>query len=414
MREGFGALMARNEGTLYPRVIKTVVYYAAVFFQGAASIVLPAASVILKSPSYNGFSDQQYGLLFIPMIVGGLMTTYGMPSFLKHWKIHKIFYAGIALQLIFLGMLTMAPGVEKNITLGFIYFLSGNFFYGLGSGLLLSVVTILVIDLYPDHRDPAVAGLHSSIGIGCAVTPILLHHFHLRSHWSVEAAVLLAGFSGVFLFSLIAKTVTAKDHPAPDPALERPHRGPLLPPWGVCLFLLSIVGYGVIESLTGNWSSVYLKNERAFSLETAAICLSLFWGFVTVGRVLTVFATLKMDSRIFYRLSPLLIALSVFFVLQVSAAPAIYGVYILLGLGCSCFFPLAVSLSTSYFDDWRHFLSSSSVAALMVGVAIGSTLVGSLREMGWFSLTQAFGAAFVCAVLMAAAGFGLTRVKPNV
>ena len=52
--------------------------------------------------------------------------------------------------------------------------------------------------------------------------------------------------------------------------------------------------------------------------------------------------------------------------------------------------PLSVSLSTRFYEESREALSGLMVAAIMLGIGIGSSTVGFLRDQGWISLAQAF------------------------
>ena len=44
--------------------------------------------------------------------------------------------------------------------------------------------------------------------------------------------------------------------------------------------------YGVVETLNGNWATVYLSAERHVSARDASFALTAFWIMVTLGRVI--------------------------------------------------------------------------------------------------------------------------------
>jgi fucose permease len=165
-----------------------------------------------------------------------------------------------------------------------------------------------------------------------------------------------------------------------------------LPPVG-WLFVLTAVLYGIAESIIGNWTAVYLTQDKYFSVTTASLALSFFWTFMTVGRVGATFLTWTVDARMLYRLSPVVILAGLLYIVETRVESRILLGYMIAGLGCSYFFPLTISLSTEYLDEWREVLPPLVVAGLMLGVSIGSGLVGALRDRGVIGLDQAFGSA---------------------
>jgi fucose permease len=54
--------------------------------------------------------------------------------------------------------------------------------------------------------------------------------------------------------------------------------------------------------------------------------------------------------------------------------------FALAGLACSAFFPLSVALATRRFEKHVAWVSSMLIAALMVGVGLGSYVIGVLRD----------------------------------
>jgi predicted MFS family arabinose efflux permease len=64
------------------------------------------------------------------------------------------------------------------------------------------------------------------------------------------------------------------------------------------------------------------------------------------------------------------------------------GLFALAGLACSAFFPLTITLASERFPNEVAWVSSMLIAALMVGVGLGSFVIGPLRE--WLSLEQLY------------------------
>jgi fucose permease len=161
----------------------------------------------------------------------------------------------------------------------------------------------------------------------------------------------------------------------------------------------------------GNWSPVYLAAEKGFSLSVGAVCLSLFWFSLTAGRLAVSLATLRFDARVFYRVLPFFLFAGLFLLIRTPSESAVWGVYVLIGLGCSAFYPLSVSIAVGYEPAWREVISSVSLGALIAGVGLGSCVTGFLRQYGITNLEEIFYAAAGCAVIMGWFSFSLTRRK---
>jgi fucose permease len=79
-----------------------------------------------------------------------------------------------------------------------------------------------------------------------------------------------------------------------------------------------VLPYGILETLNGNWASVYLVSERRVSAEAASWVLTTFWAMVTIGRMLFAMLSSKVSVRAIYSVSALII-LSNFLIIQIVA-----------------------------------------------------------------------------------------------
>ena len=80
---------------------------------------------------------------------------------------------------------------------------------------------------------------------------------------------------------------------------------------------------------------------------------------------------------------------AVFLLLPAANTPTLgLGLFALAGLACSAFFPLTITLASARFPDQVAWVSSMLIAALMVGVGLGSFVIGPLRQ--WLSLEQIY------------------------
>ncbi|MEI2769477.1 MAG: hypothetical protein V9G98_01620 [Candidatus Competibacter sp.] len=120
----------------------------------------------------------------------------------------------------------------------------------------------------------------------------------------------------------------------------------------------------------------------------AALALSVFWGAMVVGRLLVAVLVVRIAPLTIWLALPALM-IAAFLLLPGASTPALgLGLFALAGLACSAFFPLTITLASERFPEHVAWVSSMLIAALMVGVGLGSFVIGPLRE--WLSLEQLY------------------------
>lgn len=391
------------------RFWKAAIYYPSAFLQGLCLILVPAAGFILKSPEHNRISDGQYGALFLALIAGVILVTFLTKRLIKTIGKERIFYLGFLHNILFLVFLALASPMASPF-LGWAVLLLSNFFLGVGFGLLVGVLNLLCVELFPENRNAVITGLHACLGIGAAAAPLLVNFMYMRGIWMSGLISLALSLSLFAAGSYFLKPVPVVSLAVSQGVGSGASKVSSLP-CGAMLFLLTIFFYGLVEAIIGNWSTVYLMDEKGFSLRTSSLALSTFWFFMTTGRVLASVLMIKMDARALYRISPLVMVVSLLAIILTNHESRVLWFYISVGLGCSYFFPVSISLSTQYFDSWRDDLASLAVAALMLGTGVGSFAVGLFYDKRAIQLGHAFASAAACSVMLAASALFLTRLK---
>ena len=97
--------------------------------------------------------------------------------------------------------------------------------------------------------------------------------------WSGLPLAGRGALAGLLLFARPLPLVTAA------PAAARGSGG-LGIPSGFWIFAAFAVCYGVVETMNGNWATVYMTQSLGASATVASLALTAFWGMVTVGRIL--------------------------------------------------------------------------------------------------------------------------------
>lgn len=70
---------------------------------------------------------------------------------------------------------------------------------------------------------------------------------------------------------------------------------------GVKPTLIAFLFYCGVEATVGLWGASYLVGARNITAETAVWWISLYYGGITVGRLVTGFITLKVSNRLLIR-----------------------------------------------------------------------------------------------------------------
>ncbi len=372
------------------QVARIIIYYIAGFLQGLCLVFIPAASTIFKSPEQNAISDIQYGFLAFPMIIVGILSTLFLKQMIGLLGRRKIFGIGCFANAAYMLFGSATYFTKGDGETSFLLFMAGNLMLGLGFGFLVSILNIYTAEVNPKKSDALLAGLHSFLGIGAGFSPQLVSYAYGLGHWQ------LAGIFGAILCTLILVSIPfvlplASENMSKNIAVDdtKSSRSDSRLPWGAYAFLFLIFLYAIVETTVGFWTVDYLSIEKKLDLETSLQALSVFWIAITGGRIFSSLFTLKFDGWYLYLVSPIVIFFAIFLLIP-AANNIVLSIYILLGLGCSYFFPLSISLSVRTYRPWQEKISGLSVAALMGGIGIGNFFVGYLKNHGYISLSMAF------------------------
>jgi fucose permease len=382
--------------------IKLMAVLFTAWVQGLCITLIPGSSFIYKSIDRHAITDQQYGILFLPLIVGSIVINLLFRKIVLRFQPRYVFRVSIIFHLVFVvlwGGLSLT--VDHN-ALSFFLLCASNLCLGIGFGLLITFLNLMAVQLYPEKRDAVLAALHGVIGIGAAISPQILQALFAKGNWLWSGWLIVILFGIVFVINLILKLDREDVEKIKQHMLGTIAKSGTSLPRGPKIFLIAVFFYGIIEAMVSNWCGVFLIEEKSFSYASATGALSSFWLFITVGRIFATAYSIKFDSRKIFVLSPIVMIAGLFGMIIYQQEKWTFMIFALIGLGCSYFFPLAVSLATTYFDLWREKIAGFSVVSLMAGVGVGSSLTGLLRNIKWFDLKECFlGASFIAGIMFA-------------
>ena len=397
--------MTRSTGAP-PLTIATL--YLSGLLQGLTLVSFPASSAVLKQ--MHGFTDAQYGAIFLPQVAaavigalagGGLAARLGLVALLR-----------ISLAVSALSQLLLAGTVALSPQAALVVVLLGTASLGLGFGLSGAPVNGLPSLYFPRHRETAIVAMHTLLGLGLALGPVIANIFILRGRWVgfplTLTVVVLVACAATWLMRAPQAEPGAENPSATGAARaasEHPARATAF--W---LFAGVAMLYAFAEGTFSNWAVLYLQDTRQLPESVASTALSAFWAASVTGRLLTSLLVLRMPAPRIWLALPVLMIVA-FQLLPYASTPALgIGLFAFAGLACSSFFPLTIGIASARFAAHGPWVASMMIAALMVGVGLGSYAVGLLRhEFGMETLYRLSAMYPLLALLLAAAALRLGR-----
>lgn len=386
--------MAQTSNTLFIGLL-----YVAGVVQGLALVTFPAAGAILTSPSGFNLGSAQYGALFIPQ-VGMAMFASGLGPRLARWLgLFGLLMLGLGGDLASMVLLSASPLLIGTHAAPLVLGVATGAL-GLGFGATVTALNTLVEGLFPRRADGAVLALNALLGLGTALAPVLVALFSaLGAWWALPLLTAVLAAALMIVLALNAPPRAAKE------AAGAP-RG--LPPrfW---LYAAAALLYGVVETLNGNWATLYLSSERGVSATDAAYALAAFWLTATLGRVALALLGRWLPARWVYVALPVLLAVAFAFVARVSGAAAGILAFAAAGLACSAILPLTISFGGAEFPTRAATISGELIAFYQIGYGVAAFGVGPLHAVGGFAYSTAFGVGGGVALILAGVALLVAR-----
>jgi MFS family permease len=378
---------------------EVVAVYGAGVVQGVALVTFPAASAILTSPQYYNLTSTQYGAMFLPQALTAILSALLGAGMARSLGAKRIFALGLVANLVSMLLLVLSQVAIGHGSLAYLMLLLATTSLGLGFGLTVPALNTLAASFFPERVDSAVLILNALLGLGTALAPVFVALFTGLGFWwglPLCVAILLAG---LLAFSLrlplrAGEEITAETHGAP--ALPRRF-------WIFAAFALL---YGIVETMNGNWATLYMTKTVGASTTAASIALTVFWTMVTVGRLFFAFIEEWVPERRTYVLLPFVIALAFELLSRVQPGSVAQGIlaFGLAGLGCSALLPLTISFGQNELTAIAASVSGYIIAFYQMGYGLAAFGVGPLQESAGVSLSALYGwAAFVALALGALA-----------
>jgi predicted MFS family arabinose efflux permease len=377
-----------------PRQAEVVTVYLIGLFQGLSLVAFPAAATILTSPSGYNLSKGQYGLMFIPQVAMAIAGSLALPGLGSRFPLKRILLAGLSADTVAMGLLAGSNSLQGD-SVAYPMLLVATGALGLGFGLTLGSISTYAGAFMPGRRDVALTALNVLLGLGTALSPLLIALFTDVGQWWYLPLLAAAGLVVLIVVTLIQPMALP---PAEDAASRgRPAGRAAVPPlfW---VFAGALVIYGIGETMFGNWGTTLLVG-KGVTATSANDALAVFWAAVTVGRLVIALVSTRVPSTAIYVVLPWAIAAALLVAPLAGSAGAGLAVFAFGGLACSGFFPMSVGYGESSFPGIVELAAGWLIAAYQLGYGLAAFGAGALQHA--VALSTVFRIAAAAVVVMA-------------
>jgi fucose permease len=321
-----------------------------------------------------GLSLDAVGALLIAEMVGYLLASFFSGPVVTRIGAGKLLLASAALRVLGLLGYGLAPSWWMVVALGV--------FTGLGGG---AVDAGLNTYFATNHGTTLMNWLHASFGVGAMLGPILVRvvaNLGASWRWGYASVGLLHALIALGYGLTLRRWVLAKPHLAePDVAEEQVRaidtlRLPML--WASIAMFFMFTG---VETATGQWTFSLLTEARSVDADIAGFWTSVYWGGLTVGRILFGPVAEQVGIDRLSRLAMLGLMCGAGLIWWNAAGLSSFLGLVLMGLSMACLFPLAISATPKRVGA-AHAANAIGfqIAAAGLGFAFLPALAGVLAQ----------------------------------
>lgn len=359
--------------------------------QGLALVTFPAASAIFTSPSGFALSGTQYGAMFVPQVVLAILTAALGGALSSRLGLRAVLQLGLCGNLLSMLLLAAAP-LLMGTPAAYVVLCFATGALGLGFGATTMTLNTLVQGFAGPRQDVAVLTLNALLGLGTALAPLLVTFFSWLGAWWALPALMSLSFAVLLVATLRAPLRLPYDVTAAAGGL----------PTRFWVYAAAVLLYGIAETLTGNWTALYLLTQRQVSADNAAFALTAFWIMLTLGRILFAVLARLLPVTLVYVGLPILLTLAFQLVARADGATSGIAAFALVGLACSAILPLSLSFAGKEFPAQSAKMLGALIAFYQLGYGVAAFGGGPLVDSVGLAYSTVFSLGSLVALALAA------------
>jgi OFA family oxalate/formate antiporter-like MFS transporter len=355
---------------LGPTAAAAILGCAGLMLVGWTGLLVPS---LIRSIEHDfGQTDAGIGVLFFVGAVGYVAGTLGGGLLTERFGRRIVISVAVVLVASSLAGMATVPTWELFVALGFPF--------GLASGAIDSGSNGLILDLYPASRGRALNLLHLFFSLGALASPLVVGRL-ADAGVAWQPIVMGTAVAATPLAVLLLITDMPSGRHASSGPSERTPIGVALP---VIALAVAIACYVGSEVGVSNWLVRFLDTA---SVGLATSGLALFWGCLTLGRLVSAKVGDRFDHARFAASASLVAAIALAGAVVAPSVPASIVLFGVVGFAFGPVYPLIMAVAGDRFPG-----RSAAVSGYLAGsAAIGAIIYPPV--MGFVSVGAGLGAA---------------------
>jgi MFS transporter, FHS family, Na+ dependent glucose transporter 1 len=241
----------------------------------------------------------QMGFAFTAQNLGYMLGSVGGSWLYDRFKSHTLMVLSIVLMVVM--------GLIVPLTRTFDILLLVLFWLGLGLGMLDVGANVSLVWIFRSRVGPFMNALHFAFGVGAILTPLILSTVMGWTGGSLTWAI------WVLVVLFLPGFVMLLAHPSPQNIEKnQDQREAKTNTYGLIALLILLIFFAVgVQIGFGGWIFTYVSELGIANLTTASLITSIFWGSLTLGRLIAIPVSKKVSlaSMLLFNLSLLVVVL---------------------------------------------------------------------------------------------------------
>lgn len=314
----------------------------------AAFVLFGTSVTVIGAALPRVLADFAWDYLAAGAVIAAGSLGYFISAYLAGRLIDRIgFRASMALGLALdaLGLLLFAATSSATLN-ACLYFL-----IGVGQGFIEVAVNWSIVKMAPNASGRPMSLMHGAFSIGAVAGPLAMGALIA---WAVPWVVAYRIIGGLFLVLLAALGLIPVRGLEGSAGAQQHHRAELYREPTFWLGFLVLMLYVGVEMGLSNWMGEYFVTALGATAAAGAFAVSVFWGGLLAGRFgVPLFARGSHQGAVLNVLGAVLVVSTVTLALLgfIGGIPVAFVASAVAGFGCSCIYPVSMSLVGEAFPD---------------------------------------------------------------